>query len=318
MYKYLLSTSATLILMLSTQTFAQPIDSNTSVELTTEAQSNPNIFLSHKLLTKELVIIDQAVPDKHLFYQNIKPNTDIKEINSQLDGLQQLTALLSQYQNLDSLHIVSHADRGVIYLGNSQVTEKVLREEVNSLAAIDEAVKDNGDVLFYGCNLAAGESGEALLNLIANQANVDVAASDDLTGNSIIGGNWDLEKSTGKIEVNLAVSEIVMNTYQYTLASTFSIIPDPLAAAGAVTEFGGVIQAVRIDYDADGDIDFLAYDGSGDSFFSNDGSGVFTKIAPNVTFKSTNAADRLVADFDNDGDDAQNITKIMVTVYSQL
>jgi len=249
MYKYLLSTSATLILMLSTQTFAQPIDSNTSVELTTEAQSNPNIFLSHKLLTKELVIIDQAVPDKHLFYQNIKPNTDIKEINSQLDGLQQLTALLSQYQNLDSLHIVSHADRGVIYLGNSQVTEKVLREEVNSLAAIDEAVKDNGDVLFYGCNLAAGESGEALLNLIANQANVDVAASDDLTGNSIIGGNWDLEKSTGKIEVNLAVSEIVMNTYQYTLASTFSIIPDPLAAAGAVTEFGGVIQAVRIDYD---------------------------------------------------------------------
>jgi len=60
---------------------------------------------------------------------------------------------------------------------------------------------------------------------------------------------------------------------------------------------------VSIDYDADGDIDFLAYDGSGDSFFSNDGSGVFTKIAPNVTFKSTNAADRLVADFDNDGDD---------------
>ncbi|MCJ8272469.1 MAG: DUF4347 domain-containing protein, partial [Psychrosphaera sp.] len=150
--------------------------------------------------TRELVIIDQAVPDKTLFYQSIKPGVEVKQIQSGDNGLSQLIAILAQYQNLDALHIVSHADDGVIYLGNSRVTEQLLRENVETLSALDNALKPGADLLLYGCNLAKGASGEQLLDMIAANADIDVAASDDYTGAGELNGDWDLEIQRGDIE----------------------------------------------------------------------------------------------------------------------
>jgi len=146
---------------------------------------------------RELLVIDAAVEDKHLFYQQLKPGVAVVEIQAGESGLVQLTQALSQYQGLDALHIVSHASDGVIQLGDSQITEEMLKAEMATLSAIDGALKDGADVLLYGCNLAEGEAGESLLQLIANGANVDVAASDDLTGNIDKDGDWELEISTG-------------------------------------------------------------------------------------------------------------------------
>jgi len=148
---------------------------------------------------RELLVIDAAVEDKHLFYQQLKPGVAVVEIQAGESGLAQLTQALSQYQGLDALHIVSHASDGVIQLGNSQITEEMLKTEVATLSAIDGALKGGADVLFYGCNLAEGQAGESLLQFISSEANVDVAASDDVTGAFELGGNWDLEKTVGEV-----------------------------------------------------------------------------------------------------------------------
>ncbi|MCW8331524.1 Ig-like domain-containing protein, partial [Photobacterium sp. SDRW27] len=167
----------------------------------------------------ELIIIDAAVPDKHLFYKNLKQNAEIKEIASEKDGLEQLTQILYQYQNLDVLHVVSHADDGIIYLGNSQVTEQFLKQKTDTFPSLNYALKEGADVLLYGCNLGAGKAGEALIEFIANQAHVDVAASDDLTGDFLLGGDWELEVSTGKIDsIKLWSSESEIQ-YSHVLAT---------------------------------------------------------------------------------------------------
>jgi len=173
--------------------------------------------------TKELVIIDQSVPDKHVFYQANRPDIAVVEINSQKDGLQQLTTILAQYNELDALHIVSHADNGILQLGNSQITEEVLKAEMATLSAIDGALKDGADLMFYGCNLAEGEAGESLLQLFANEASIDVAASDDLTGNADQGGNWALEISTGNIEAVIPFSEAALKDFSSTLLAADGI-----------------------------------------------------------------------------------------------
>ena len=201
------ATDADIMLVKGEQEFANNI--STTSELHT-IQQNP---------ITELIILDQAVADKQLFYRDLKPGMAIKEIVSTQDGLTQLNQILSQYQNLDALHLVSHADDGVLYLGETQVTEKLLTEQVETLSGINHALKQGADLLFYGCNLAKTAKGEQLLTLIANQADVDVAGSNDITANKAQGGDWELEIVTGDIEASLPFSANALKDFSATLAT---------------------------------------------------------------------------------------------------
>ena len=60
-------------------------------------------------------------------------------------------------------------------------------------------MSESGDILLYGCDLASGVEGVALVDQLAGIVGADVAASDDLTGATEKGGDWDLEYSTGPI-----------------------------------------------------------------------------------------------------------------------
>ncbi|WP_019614689.1 DUF4347 domain-containing protein, partial [Psychromonas ossibalaenae] len=185
--------------------------------------------LSTDSTVSELVIIDAAVPDKLMFYQQNKPGTKIVEIQSNEDGLTQLVNILKNHQNLDVLHLVSHASDGVIYLGQTQVTFERLLKQADTLITLDDAMKDGADVLLYGCNLGSGKAGEDLIELIADQAHVNVAASNDLTGAFLLGGNWELEVSTGKINSARLWSKELENQYSHVLATpVFNTPPDIL------------------------------------------------------------------------------------------
>ncbi|NLS12186.1 DUF4347 domain-containing protein [Vibrio sp. SM6] len=166
----------------------------------------------------QLVIIDDSVPDKEQFLSQARPGTDFRFINAEQDGLEQLKRVLADYQNLAALHIVSHADDGVIYLGASQVTGTLLQAELNTLSAIDFSLKDGADVLLYGCDLAKSSKGEALLEVIANGADVNVAASDDLTGLAASGGDWDLEIASGEISTLPLFDSVAMRNFTHVLA----------------------------------------------------------------------------------------------------
>ncbi|MFT6195688.1 MAG: hypothetical protein ACJASU_002617, partial [Cognaticolwellia sp.] len=182
--------------------------------------NSPALQLVNQHQINELIIIDGAVPDKHLFYQQLKPGTDIVEIDSQHSGLSQLKEILSGYSELSALHLVSHATDGVILLGDSRIDEQLLKDEVKTLAAIDNALKDGADVLIYGCDLAKGDSGQQLLETIAHSAYVDVAASDDLTGSNNKNADWDLEIKIGDIDSSRVFSERSLLDFTETLAVT--------------------------------------------------------------------------------------------------
>ncbi len=52
--------------------------------------------------------------------------------------------------------------------------------------ALDEA----GDILIYGCDVASGADGQALIDTISHLTGADVAASIDKTGGVSAGGDW--------------------------------------------------------------------------------------------------------------------------------
>ena len=65
------------------------------------------------------------------------------------------------------------------------------------MRSIGQSLTDDGDILFYGCNVASTEGGKTLINKISEITKADIAASDDVTGKS---GDWKLESKVGNIE----------------------------------------------------------------------------------------------------------------------
>jgi hypothetical protein len=184
--------------------------------LATNAEVGPELIKAQPV--RELVIIDAAVPDKELFYRSIKPGVDIVEIGSSQSGLAQLKAILKNYQGLKGLHIVSHAEEGVMLLGNSRVDSAVLTSEKDIFASLNAALIHGADLVLYGCDLASSDNGGTFLDIIRSNTHVDVAASNNKTGNSERGGDWDLEVQRGNIETELAFSEKALKDFSATLA----------------------------------------------------------------------------------------------------
>lgn len=68
------------------------------------------------------------------------------------------------------------------------------------------ASPSDADLLIYGCDVGAGVAGQDLLSAISQLTGADLAASDDLTGAGLLGGDWDLEIQTGIIETSSVVT----------------------------------------------------------------------------------------------------------------
>ncbi|ABW26710.1 DUF4347 domain-containing protein [Acaryochloris marina] len=136
-------------------------------------------------------------------------------LNDPTDTIEDITQTLSQFQDLDNIHIISHGSQGSVQLGNTDLTQHNLNTYTHDLESWGEALADHGDLLFYGCNISAGDD-LTFLQTISDVTNADVAASNDLTG---YGGDWFLETRVGQVETAIALSSAGQTTYQGTLAT---------------------------------------------------------------------------------------------------
>ena len=80
-----------------------------------------------------------------------------------------------------------------------------------------EHLSPGATILLYGCDVAAGAPGEAFISALAGQSGCAVEASVDLTGASTLGGNWQLEATSG----DSGVSPLALPDFSGVLASGF-------------------------------------------------------------------------------------------------
>ena len=102
----------------------------------------------------------------------------------------------------------------------------------------------SADFLIYGCNYGEGETGQAAAARLAQLTGADVAASSDLTGSTALGGDWDLEVSTGQIETVVAFSTQIQQVWSGILADgdtsvTFQEGVDSYASTEDTTVYEG-------------------------------------------------------------------------------
>ncbi|MBU3071749.1 DUF4347 domain-containing protein [Aestuariicella sp. G3-2] len=164
------------------------------------------------------------------------------EKDSKRDSIELISDLLSNYQDVSALHVLSHAQAGELQLGNALLNNDNLETYDAALRGWGESLTDNGDILFYGCNLSAGEVGFEFIERLAGVTAADIAASDNLTGNSRIGGDWVLETEFGVVEVPSAFSS---NDPQYAGVLAKQTVSQKLAEA-ELSDFSAANKRIEL------------------------------------------------------------------------
>jgi hypothetical protein len=162
--------------------------------------------------SSELVFIDASVPDVGLLLDDItrqnqqgRPITAIL-IQADEDGLARISEVLSQQHDISAIHLIGHGEAGDMHLGTATLDTAALLQHAPDIASWATALSSEADILLYGCDVAASEQGQQLVHNLAMITGADVAASDDLTGNSRLGGDWLLEVQDGVIDTRSVLS----------------------------------------------------------------------------------------------------------------
>jgi hypothetical protein len=171
-----------------------------------------------------IVFIDAAVPDYQTLIEGLPVNSTYFVLDAQKDGVAQIEQCLAGYSNLDSIQILSHGSQGSLYIGNAVLSNNTLKKYQEQLANIGSHLKDTGDILLYGCNVAQGDTGLQFIDALAKATGADVAASNDITGSAALGGDWLLETNTGSIEAAGALSANTQATYAGSLAALIPVV----------------------------------------------------------------------------------------------
>ena len=146
---------------------------------------------------KQIVFIDSQVQDYQTLINAFNEDTEVYLIQSNEDGFKKIDSVLKDNCDVSSLHIIGHGSAGKILFGNATLSNDTIQSYNQTLRSIGQCLTEDGDILFYGCNVASTDGGKTLISKISEVTKADIAASDDVTGK---GGDWDLEKKIGIVE----------------------------------------------------------------------------------------------------------------------
>ncbi|MDX1410420.1 MAG: DUF4347 domain-containing protein, partial [Saprospiraceae bacterium] len=167
------------------------------------------------------------------------------------DGIGQISNVLSGYHDLDTVHIISHGSQQGLQLGSTTLQLDTLAQYAPAIEGWGSSLEGQGDLLIYGCDLAGSDEGVALINALSQLTGADVAASDDLTGNVHLGGDWELEYQTGDIESAIALSPEAQHDWEAVLLD--GAAPTQVSNTGSTVPEGGTdpITNLELRYDDD-------------------------------------------------------------------
>jgi uncharacterized delta-60 repeat protein len=234
-------------------------------------------------LKSEVVFIDASVDNYELLVDDIRESShhdiEIVLLEDNVDGITAITDALRGRSNIDSVHILSHGSDGSVSLGNTQLSTDTIELYASELAQWGSSLSADADLLFYGCELAATDTGESLVDEIGMLTGADVAASSDLTGSASLGGDWDFEYVVGDVRSSLSFIEEVRPTWEGVLA-TFTVTTTDDAGTGSLRE--AIDQA-----NATAGADAIAFNISGTGVHTITLSTLLPEITEQVTIDAT-------------------------------
>jgi large repetitive protein len=193
----------------------------------------------------EIVFVEGNVPELSLLQESMGAGRELYVLDPSQDGLAQMAAILAGRSGISALHLVTHGSAGTIELGTTTLDADTLAQHQAQLQAIGSSLTAGGDILLYGCDVGAGEQGQAFVSQLAGATGADVAASSNLTGAAALGGDWNLEVQSGNIEAQPVVDAHLAAAYLDTLALTGVTVN--FGTPGNFNSFGNYVSGAASD-----------------------------------------------------------------------
>lgn len=148
-----------------------------------------------------LVFVDTTVSGWQQLAAAAPADAKVVTLTAGQDPWAQMTTEIAQHQGLTAVHLLSHGNAGQLIVGGQVYGQggTDLNTYATQFAAWQPHLTDTADILLYGCDVAAGPGGTAMLDTLARLTRADVAGSTDLTG-STARADWVLEAATGSME----------------------------------------------------------------------------------------------------------------------
>ena len=282
----------------STSTFSRPTPLTTSPNPTGVLPASLSDPLATSLSwtgsnASAVAFVDAALPDYQTLVAGLSPNTAVYVLNPAGDELGQITQVLAGYSQLSSVALFDHGSDGALQLGTTSLTSANLLDYAGALQSWSQSLAPGADLLLYGCDVAQDAVGQNFVSQLAKLTGADVAASTNLTGSSALGGDWNLEFSTGSIAAPTDLSDWAQAAYQnvlatYTVTTTNDVIDATdgvLSLREAITQANSNAGADTIDLSVSGTItltsgelvitDATTVNGNGVTLSGNNASRVF-------------------------------------------
>ena len=130
---------------------------------------------------------------------------------------------------------ISHGGDGLLQLGNRQLDADNIGDYESQLTSWTSGLAFGADILLYGCDVASSSQGKMFVDQIGEWTGADIAASDDLTGSSILGGDWDFEFFVGLVDSETAFG-IDANLKWQGLLATYTVTNTADAGVGSLRD----------------------------------------------------------------------------------
>jgi fimbrial isopeptide formation D2 family protein/uncharacterized repeat protein (TIGR01451 family) len=237
----------------------------------------------------EIAFIDMRLPQAQQLAETFRDSVLIVYIDPAKNGAAQVTQSLSSFESIDTIHLFTHGDANGFRLGDTTIAADTIEQSADDFSAWKGHLSSDADILFYGCNLAETAQGRALLNTISTLTSADISASNDLTGASNLGGDWDLEFNIGTINSALAITESGQQSY----ASVLAAVPEATISAPAEDPLIGEQITFTVTFDNTSAVDtgygpyvnlFLPFLGADGVY--NTATDTYTSSADGVSFVS--------------------------------
>ena len=159
-------------------------------------------------------------------------DVEVVVIDGRFDGIEQVTDILSAHHGLAAVQILSHGATGNLRLGSSVLNADKLEQQKARISGWGAALRPEGDLLLYGCEVADAPGGVQFVQNLAEATGADAAASTNRTGGAVAGGDWTLEYHTGAVETQQWFTASALSDYAYLLELvTGTVFDDTLTSA---------------------------------------------------------------------------------------
>src|SRR5262249_11964980 len=177
-----------------------------------------NLMRGHAATLREIAFIDRNVDDLETLLAGLRPELAPILLSDDEPALRQMARLVRDCDGLEAIHVIAHGRVCEVSFGAGALSLESLAGHAADLRAIGQALGNDGKLLLWSCDTAAGARGSAFLEALESATGAEVRAATGTIGSQPLGGRWELDVSSGKETVAAPLTARGMAGYAGVLA----------------------------------------------------------------------------------------------------